>query len=74
MHVKERRTNLKAEIEFTVSAVHGGEKLYALRINGKLIEDDLTIDEVIRRINRDDEECLGEKHCPHMEEPKKSRR
>ena len=64
------------EIEFTVSGERGGEKLYALRINGKLIENDLTIDEVIRRINRNDEECLGERHCQRPEDirPRPSRR
>ena len=53
-----------------------GEKLYALRINGKLIEDGLTIDEVIRRINRNDMECLGERHCqtPETQMPRHSRR
>lgn len=64
------------EIEFTVSGERGGEKLYALRINGKLIEDGLTIDEVIRRINRNDEECLGERHSRTPEDirPRHSRR
>ena len=64
------------DIEFTVSGERCGEKLYALRINGKLIEDALTIDEVIRRINKDDEECLGERHCQRPEDirPRHSRR
>jgi len=50
------------DIEFTVSDVRDGEKFYALRINGKLIEDNLSIDEVIRRIAREDADCLGERH------------
>lgn len=51
------------DIEFKSTGVDGqGEKLYELRIGGKLIEEGLTIDEVIRRISRDDEARLGEKH------------
>ena len=51
------------EIVFTVSGAHPdtGEKLYSLRIGGKIIEDGLTIDQVICRISREDK-SLGEKH------------
>lgn len=65
-----------ADIEFTVSAERDGEKLYALRINGKLIEDGLSIDEVVRRINRADEEALGHRHIDTPEDklPRPSRR
>ena len=64
------------EIEFSVSGERGGEKLYALRVNGNLIEDGLTIDQVIRRIAREDSEELGEKHLtlPEDLKPRHSRR
>lgn len=76
LYVKERRKALMPDVEFTVSGEREGEKLYALRINGKLIEDGLTIDEVIRRINQNDMECLGERHCqtPETQMPRHSRR
>ena len=76
LYAREMRFNLMPDIEFSVSGEREGEKLYALRINGKLIEDGLTIDEVIRRINRNDMECLGERHCQTPEDlrPRHSRR
>ena len=64
-------------IDFTVAGqLPDGEKLYELRIEGKLIQEGLTIDEVIRRINRSDEEALGETHMSLPEDlrPRHSRR
>ena len=52
-----------AAIEFRVTGTRpDGEKLYRLSIHGKPIKDGLTIDEVIREINRRDELRLGEDH------------
>ena len=41
-----------------------GETLYRLLIDGRAVRDGLTLDEVIRAINRRDEEKLGEDHAP----------
>ena len=41
-----------------------GVMLYRLVIDGRTTGDHLTIDEVIARIDRRDEESLGERHVP----------
>ena len=41
-----------------------GEKLYRLVIDGRVVREGLTIDEVIEAINRRDEDRLGEDHGP----------
>ena len=41
-----------------------GENLYRLVIDGRVVREGLTIDEVIEAINRRDEERLGEDHGP----------
>lgn len=53
-----------SEIKFTVTGADAntGEKLYSLCINGKIVADGLTIDQVVRRIGREDEEELGGRH------------
>ncbi len=53
-----------------------GERLYDLVIEGKIHASGLTIDEVVYRINRTDEECLGELriNCPEEFLPRHSRR
>ena len=64
-------------IDFTVAGqLPNGEKLYELRIEGKLIQEGLTIDQVVRRICREDEECLGERSMTLPEDlrPRHSRR
>ena len=65
-----------SEIEFTESGMRGGEKLCELRVNGKIVSSGLTIDEVVRLINRADEEALGERHIttPEDKMPRHSRR
>lgn len=40
----------------------GGEKSYRLVIEGDLVAEGLTLDQVIEAINRRDEEKLGEEH------------
>lgn len=66
------------DIKFTVTGAdpNTGEKLYSLRINGKIVADGLTIDQVVRRIGREDEEELGERHIqlPEHLQPRHSRR
>lgn len=66
-----------SEIIFKAYGPHPdpGEKVYSLWINGKFMEDGLTIDQVIRRISREDE-SLGEKHITLPEDrlPRHSRR
>ena len=53
------------DIRFTATGyLPGGEKVYRLIIDGKIIRDGLTLDEVVRAINRRDEERLGELHTP----------
>lgn len=61
-----------SELIFNVSGTHPdtGEKLYSLRVNGKIMEDGLTIDQVIRRIGREDSEELGERHLTLPEDLK----
>lgn len=39
-------------------------KLYRLIIDGKVVREDLPLDEVIRAINARDEESLGADHAP----------
>lgn len=39
-----------------------GETLYRLVIDGEIVREGLTLDQVIRAINRRDEERLGEEH------------
>ena len=65
-----------SEIKFTVNGECGGEKLYELRVNGKIVSRGLTIDEVVRLINRADEEALGGRHIttPEDRAPRHSRR
>lgn len=65
-----------SEIKFTVSGERGGEKFYELRVNGKIVSSGLTIDEVVRLINRADEEALGERHIttPEDRSPRHNRR
>lgn len=41
-----------------------GEKLYRLVIDGRVVREGLTIDEVIEAINAQNEERLGEEHGP----------
>lgn len=41
-----------------------GCKLYRLVIDGRVVREGLTIDEVIEAINRRDEDRLGEDHGP----------
>lgn len=49
-----------------------GEKLYRLVIDGRVVREGLTIDEVIRAINARDEESLGADHAPReMKEGRK---
>ena len=42
----------------------GGEKSYRLVIEGELVAEGLTLDQVVEAINRRDEEKLGEEHAP----------
>lgn len=65
-----------SETKFTESGMRGGEKFYELRVNGKIVSSGLTIDEVVRLINRADEEALGERHIttPEDRSPRHSRR
>ena len=39
-----------------------GEPRYRLLIGGRLIREDMTIDQVVEAINRRDEESLGDDH------------
>lgn len=43
-------------------------KLYRLIIDGKVVREDLPLDEVIRAINARDEESLGADHAPRAAE------
>lgn len=52
-----------ASLEFTATGeAPNGEKLYRLEIDGETVREGLTLDQVIRAINRRDEERLGEEH------------
>lgn len=65
------------DIEFSVCGVNAdGEKLYTLRVNKKIVGEPMTIDEVVRHINRADELTLGERHIDTPEDrlPRHSRR
>lgn len=65
------------DIEFSVCGVNkAGEKLYTLRVNKKIVGEPMTIDEVVRHINRADELTLGERHMtlPEDLKPRHSRR
>ena len=66
-----------SDIEFSVCGVNAdGEKLYTLRVNKKIVGEPMTIDEVVRQINRADELSLGERHMNTPEDrlPRHSRR
>ena len=41
-----------------------GEKFYRLIIDGNVIRENMTLDEVIAEIHREDEENLGARHSP----------
>lgn len=41
-----------------------GEMLYRLIIGGRTVREDLTLDQVVEAINRQDEERLGWDHAP----------
>lgn len=65
------------EIEFTVCGENAaGEKLYNLKVAGKIVSGPMTIDEVIYHINKADEMSLGERHIqiPEDRTPRHSRR
>ena len=65
------------DIEFSVCGMNAdGEKLYTLRVNKKIVGEPMTIDEVVRQINRADELTLGERHMTTPEDrlPWRSRR
>ena len=42
----------------------GGEKIYRLVIDDRVIREGMTLDEVIAEIHRSDEEDLGARHTP----------
>ena len=44
--------------------IEDGECLYRLVIGGRVVRENLTLDQVIEAINRQDEERLGEEHGP----------
>lgn len=54
-------TTLKFEQD---GALADGEKTYRLVIDGKTVSEGLTLDQVIRAINKRDEEKLGEDQGP----------
>jgi len=43
------------------------EPLYRLIIGGRTVREDLTLDQVVEAINRQDEERLGWEHAPRTE-------
>lgn len=52
-------------LEFKITGTRpDGVKLYRLEIDGRIVREGLTIDEVIEAINRADEESLGARHAP----------
>lgn len=49
-------------IQFTRQAARSdGETLYRLEVDGVVVREDITLDEVIQAINRMDEESLGKR-------------
>lgn len=53
----------------------GGEKIYRLVIDDRVIREGMTLDEVIAEIHREDETSLGERHTPQpVREPAAERR
>lgn len=45
-----------------------GEPLYRLLLDGKVVHEDMTLDQVVESINRRDEEKLGDDHAPQAGE------
>lgn len=45
-----------------------GEPLYRLLLDGKVVREGMTIDQVVAAINRRDEEQLGDDHAPRAGE------
>lgn len=65
------------DIEFKLCGENAaGEKLYNLKVAGKIVSGPMTIDEVIRHINEADELSFGERHMYIPEDllPRHSRR
>lgn len=55
---------LKLKVNKTGVDPDTGDPVYCLKIDGRVVREDLTLDQVIEAINRQDEERLGEEHGP----------
>ena len=54
-------------IKFTRQSVRpDGETLYRLVIDGEIVREGLTLDQVVRAINRRDEKRLGREHTADL--------